>query len=193
MWITWIVYILTSVVTIGLAYQVVRIAEYTSCVFRHQIPFISTSRHCRTAIVRAINDFYPHARTVCEIGSGYGGLARKIARNCAVDVIALENMPFCAMVSRAFDRITGLRCRTIWCDAFDYLSRTERFDVAIAYMGPSINNRVAAMRDSFKVLILVDVPADDITPTHTIDVGHGATRYGRRFYPHKLFIYEFEK
>ena len=191
----WLGYFLVLALAMFIVYQVVKTTEYTTCICRHRIPFVPSSQHLRAAVTKAIQDYYPKTKTVCDIGSGYGGLARTIARQCNARVTALENMPFCALVSHVCDRVTRANNKTVWCDAFQYLATGPRFDVAVAYLGPRINNRVAAMRDRFSVLILLDVPADDIAPTRIIDVGHGATRYGRahKSYPHKLFIYEFDK
>ena len=191
-----IFYVAVVLLSVALLYQMIRIAEYTFCFFTRKIPFVPSSRAQRRAIVKEIKQHYPNARRICEIGSGYGGMARYIARRCNIDVIALEYMPVCVLFSRVADKVTFSHSRTIQCDAFEYLRRMETaaatpFDIAIAYMGPGVNDRIAEYRACFKTLILLDVPATDITPTRTISLKRGGTHYGRVVYPHKLFIYDF--
>lgn len=174
-------------------YLLVRMTEYFWCVFHNQIPFVASSKFLRRAAVDAINKYYPGATSVAEIGAGYGGLARYIARNCDATVVALENMPFTVTVARVFNWVARSRVQIINCDAFEYLKSSPRFDVGIAYLGPNVNPRLAEYAKKFNMLITLDVPIVGLRPTHTINVGHGFTRYGRKKFPHKLFIYDFRK
>lgn len=175
-------------------YWLMRIAEYFWAGYvKHQIPFVASSAKLRRTIVDEINRNYPEYKTVCEIGSGYGGMARAVSRKCGVRVWALENMPFTYAVARVLDFITGAhRVNTLRVDAFEWLKEYDGvFDIGIAYLGPGVNDRLLDYRDKFRVLLVLDVPVSDITPTRTIDIGGGYTRYGRTKYPHKLFVYEF--
>ena len=56
-------------------------------------PFVPANSIERAAVAQQINMFYPHAKTVLELGSGYGGLARYIARHTSAHVVGVERMP----------------------------------------------------------------------------------------------------
>ena len=174
-------------------YLLFSMTEYIWCVFHNQIPFVASARPLRRAVVDAINKYYPNATSIVDIGAGYGGLARHIARNCDATVVALENMPFTITVSRVFNSITRSRVQIIKCDAFEYLKSSPRFDIGIAYLGPNVNPRLIKYTKQFNMLITLDVPIAGLHPVHTVNVGHGFTRYGRHKFPHKLFIYDFRK
>lgn len=168
--------------------------EYAYCAFiRRQPPFVPSNKYLRRAVAHVINEKYPDAKVVCEIGSGFGGLSRYIARRCACCVVALENMPFSAFVSCVGD----LFCRgvrTIRCDAFEYMKNTDKhFDVAVAYLGPKLTPMLLDCQNRFGVLITLDFEIVGTSPKYVIDVGHGVTRYNGALYPHRLFVYEFGK
>ena len=167
--------------------------EYLWCVFHNQIPCVRSSRYLRRAVVSEIQKHFPDATSACDIGAGYGGLARYIARHCNMSVVALENMPFTITIARIFNFITQSRVQIIKCDAFEYLKSSPRFNIGVAYLGPTVNHRLTEYKKQFDVIITLDVPIEKLKPTRIIDVGHGSTRYGRHKYPHKLFVYDFSK
>ena len=174
-----------------LFYLITLIQRVISVHILHKVPIVSSTRCLRRAVVRAINQHYPDARTAYEIGSGYGGLARKMARRCGLNVTALEYMPVCAWVSHMLDRITFANSKTVRCDAFKYLETAKHVDIAVSYMGPADNDLIIKMHNRFDVLILVDVPVKHTKPTRVIDIGYGGTKIGTTYYPHKLYVYEF--
>lgn len=186
-------YLITILIFIGELYIIVYGAEYFWCVFHHQIPYVASSKYLRRAVAADINKNFPDATSVCDIGAGYGGLARHIARNCDVSVVALENMPFTITVARIMNWLTRSRVKIIKCDAFEYLKSSPRFSIGVAYLGPNVNYRLAEYKKQFDAIITFDVPIEKLKPARIINVGHGATRYGRARYPHKLFIYDFRK
>ena len=192
---TIVIYLVVAVLVIGIAYAFFFYIERMASLQRKCYPYVHSVGWLRRAVVADINAHYPHAATAVEIGSGYGGMARKMARQCGLRVVALENMPMSAALSKCGDWITRANCRTHWCDAFDYLSRCETFDIAVAYLGPGEYERVAGYHDKFRVLITMDAPVAGLTPVRVVDVGHGYTRYalGRVKMPHRLFVYEFGK
>ncbi len=180
------------VVVCVLVYWGVRIYEYIRCVhFKDQVPFEASSRALRRAVADEINAHYSNMRTVCEIGGGYGGMARYIARKCNMDVTSMENMPFTCAVAHVADFFSMSRSRTVRCDAFARLGAGEKYDIGVAYMGPWINPGLGKYSKNFRVLITIDVPIDGIRPRRVIDLGHGFTIYAGRKYPNKLFVYEF--
>lgn len=183
--------IITAGLFIAIVYLFLKNMEYIACLWRGQIPFVPSARGLRRAVVHEINTHYPQMKTACDIGAGYGGLARKIARECNMDVTAIENMPLCARISKIGNAMSRAKCRTVHADAFEYLRTAPKFDIAVAYLGPGVNDRLAEFQNKFRVLITLDVPVHGLTPVRTIDAGPGATRYGREKYPHKLFVYEF--
>ena len=169
-----------------------RLAEKIIRFIKRQAPFASSSALSRAAVVREINEHYPNMRRVCDIGSGHGGLARAIARGCGVSVFAFENMPLAALVSKIADVATRSGVHTIWCDAFARVAASDGFDIAVAYLGPDMGDRIAALRHRIRVLIALDFPVAGMGATRVVDLpGGGYTMYGDKKYPHKLFIYEF--
>ena len=190
-WLKICLYAICAVIFLFAVYEILKNSEYFASALRGNVPFVSCPRPLRAAIVRTINAHYGDAKTLCDIGSGYGGLMRHIVRRCPVCATGLENMPISAVGAKMMSAITcGGRVRTIWCDAFEYLDGCDGFDIGIAYLGPGVNDKLARYIPKFRVLIVLDVPIGGVTPTRTIDVGHGHTHYGRKKYPHKLFIYE---
>jgi len=173
-------------------YWFVRMLEYMYCTLvAKQIPFVPSAYVLRHAVVDEILQNWPLTKTVCDIGSGYGGLARYVSRRCGVNVVALENMPFTFFIAQIAGLFGGARVTNIYCDAFEYLKQYDGvFDVGVAYLGPGVNNRLIDVMDKFRVLIVLDVPIPNVKPVRVVDVGHGGTRYGARMYPHRLFIYD---
>ena len=167
--------------------------EYLWCVSHKQIPFVHSSIYLRRALVAEIKKHFPNATSICDIGAGYGGLARHIARNTSTTVVALENMPFTVTVARITNSLTRSRVQIIKCDAFLYLESSPKFNIGVAYLGPSVNYKLARYKNKFDTIITFDVPIEKLKPTRIINVGHGHTAYGRYKFPHKLFVYDFRK
>ena len=166
--------------------------DYLCCIFvLHQIPFVHSDRRLRDAVVNEILNLGA-VKSVCEIGGGYGGLARYVARKCNVDVVSLENMFFTCFVAKIASVLPGgKRVQNIRVDAFKYLKNAGRkFDVGVAYLGPVVNARLVDVMPVFDVLIVLDVPIPYVEPVQVIDLGRGFTRYGRFKFPHKVFIYK---
>ena len=175
-------------------YKIIQNIERALCVFRfHQIPFVPSADALRRAVVNEIRAHYPNAKTVMEIGAGYGGLARKIARGTNMTVYAVENMPFSFAVLRIFNHILRVHnCIAVHADAFKYIRKMRRhIDIGIAYLGPGINDKLQPYAKKFRVLITLDAPIRGLKPTRIVDLSrYGATRWNGVIYPHKLFIYE---
>ncbi len=190
-WMNLFLYMLVAIVTIFVVYLFVKNIELAICAGRRNVPFVPSANIMRRAVADEIRTHYPNAKTVCDIGSGYGGLTRHVARDVGIKCVGLENMPFTAAVGYILDCISGTDSKTIWCDAFRYLDSGVRFDIGVAYLGPWVNNGLTAFSKNFDVLITLDVPVARLTPVRVIDIEHGYTRYGRTKYPHKLFVYEF--
>lgn len=159
---------------------------------KKQPPLVCSTKYMRNQVLLAINKYYPDAKTICEIGSGTGGLARLLARKTSADVYGLENVWGPALLSKFLDFIYGSKSKTVLCDAWQYLGQTDKkFDVAVAYLGPSAAQKIVDYKDKIDILISMDFELQDMKPIRTIDIGHGITVYNRKVYPHKLFIYKF--
>ncbi|MCR4917449.1 MAG: class I SAM-dependent methyltransferase [Alphaproteobacteria bacterium] len=165
--------------------------------FRHQYPSVSCrTRHGRT-IVDEIKKHYPDAKTAIDIGAGYGRLCRAMTHIPGLHITAIENMPFTVFVLRFLNFIFGARRVKVICtDAFEYIKHShKKFDLGVAYLGPAMNPRLLELRKNFRVIITLDVPIPGIRATREIDVpGGGHTHYqDLGEFPHRLFVYEFDK
>lgn len=193
----YVLIILTVFMWAFVAYKLIQNIERFRCVFiRRQIPFVPSERALRRETVREILSHYPRAKTVVEIGAGYGGMARTVARKTGAQVYAIENMPFTFFMLRTLNWLTCARkCTAIRADAFKYLTTTRRhFDIGIAYLGPTINKRLKKFAQKFDVIITLDAPIAGLPPTRTVDLSrYGFTRWDRVPYPHMLFVYEFHR
>ena len=97
----------------------------------------------RCAVADEILAHYSDVKNIAEIGSGYGGMARYIARRTGAHVIAIENMPFSVFVSKFLGMLGPRCCETDWCDAFEWMKGVkESIDVAITYLGPRVMPRM---------------------------------------------------
>lgn len=176
-------------------YLGIKFIEFVYCAnIVRQPPFVASSDTMRQYAIKQILTKYKKAKNICEVGSGFGGLARAIAFNTNANVYALENMPFSALVSKIADYKSKCKNnKTIWCDAFKYLKNTDiKFDVAVAYLNPTFTSKLYDYRNKFNVLISIDFEIQGTKPTKIIDIGYGYTTYMGTRYPHKLFIYEFK-
>lgn len=195
MFIMGLIYVLVVVVACVTVYYGVKFIEYSwNVIVSKKPPFVPAIDTERAAVVQQINLYYPHAKTVLELGAGYGGLARYIARNTSAHVIGVERMPATALISWGLDKLYRANSRTVWGDVFRYLENMGgRADVAVAYMGPNVTSGLIAYSKKFDVLISVDFAVPEIKPRRVIDVCKGYTRYAGKKYPHRLYVYEFNR
>jgi hypothetical protein len=168
------------------------LGEYMTCVvIKHQPPFVATSMSVQRKLVKYIQEHYKDVKLICEIGSGYDDMARYIGQKTGASVIALENMPLSAFISKTKD-LFQKKSQTIKCDAFDYLKKTQKkFDLAIAYLSPKHTTKLLQFKSKFRTLISLDFEIENYKPTKIIDCGPGFTTFNHKKYPHKMFIYEF--
>ena len=191
-------YIIYFIVIALCGYEIflgIQFIEYSYCVFiKSQAPFVPSAKKSRKITLNEIKKHYPNAKNIIEVGSGFGAFSRQIARDTKANVIGLENMPWCAFVSKILDIFCFKKAKTVFCDAFEYLENTDKkFDIAIAYLGPKLTPKLLKYKNKIKVLIVLDFPLPDYKPTRTIDGGSGTTKMGGKKYPHKLYIYEFKR
>lgn len=169
--------------------------EFIYCAYiMRQPPLVASPEYMRQKVVQLIISRYQNAKNICELGTGFGGLARMIARKTKANVYALENMFFSAFVSKTSDYLFGCKNNhTICCNIFDYLETTDKhFDVAVAYLGPTVTPMIYKYKNKIDVLISLDFEISGLEPKYVIDIGCGYTWYKGIIYPHRLFIYEFK-
>ena len=174
-------------------YLAFRFIEYAWCSgVKHQPPLVFSTKKMRMAVVEQIKLYCQNAKNICEIGSGFGGLARMIAKNTNADVYALENMPFSAAVSNVCDILFCKNNKTVWCDAFKFLDNTDKqFDVAVAFLGPKMTPQMQKYANKIDVFISLDFEIPNVTPMRVVEISDGYTKYNNKIYPHRLFIYKF--
>ena len=123
-------------------------------------------------------------KTVADIGSCYGGLARRIARECPnKNVIALERMP-CPMIISKVGDLFSKKSKTKWADAFEFIEKSKGYDIGVAYLLPPQMWRVEKLAHKFKVLLILDFPLPNRKSTRAIKL-HKTDRM-----QHMLYVYE---
>lgn len=186
-----IAYLLVVFLFLFIVFLMLKFVEYIYCShFKVQPPMVPANQKSKKLIAEYINEHYKDAKTVFELGSGFGGVARYIARHTNKKVTAIENMYFSYYVSRFLDLFCRAPSKTILYDMFEYLDN-NKCDIAIAYLDPELTERLLKYKHKIHVLISVDFEMQTHKPTHIIDLGKGFTRLNGKLYPHKLFIYEF--
>ena len=188
-------YVLLVVVACITVYCGVKFIEYSwNVIVSKTPPFVPANSIERAAVAQQINMFYPHAKTVLELGSGYGGLARYIARHTSAHVVGVERMPGTALISWALDKLYRGNSRTVWGNIYQYLEYMHgRVDIAVAYMGPKVTPCLTKYSSKFDVLISVDFAIPELKPVRVVDVCNGYTIYAGKKYPHRLYVYELKK
>ena len=186
-------YVLLVVVACITVYCGVKFIEYSwNVIVSKTPPFVPANSIERAAVAQQINMFYPHAKTVLELGSGYGGLARYIARHTSAHVVGVERMPGTALISWVLDKLYRGNSRTVWGNIYQYLEYMHgQADIAVAYMGPEVMAGLVRYANKFNVLISVDFEIPEIKTVRVVDVCDGCTRYRGKKYPHRLYVYEF--
>lgn len=172
-------------------YWACKFTEYVYCAFIRRQPPNEPSVHIHhVAVVRALRAYYPGARRICEIGCGSGGMVRYIARRVPAQVTGIENMPLSILMAR----MRNLFCKNIiikWMDAFEFLdAASQKFDVAVAYLGPCMTPMLARYKTVFPVLISLNFEIPGRRATHVIDL-KGFVWFNGRKYTHRLYVYEF--
>ena len=187
------IYLLLIVAILFDLYLAFKCIEFIYCAFiRRQPPLVSSTTKMRKVVIEQIKQTCPVAKNICEIGSGFGGLARMIAKNTNADVYALENMPFSAWVSKVCDKLFCKNNKTIWCDAFKFLDNTDKqFDVAVAFLGPKLTPQMQKYANKIDVFISLDFEIPNLVPIYVIEIPGGYTEYNHKKYPHRLFVYKF--
>ncbi|MDR1361001.1 MAG: class I SAM-dependent methyltransferase [Rickettsiales bacterium] len=159
-----VVYIIFDIVL--LAY----VAEQVICRIKNIAPEVPSSIRLRDAVSAVIRSEMPDAKTILDIGSGWGGMAKHIAREfpkAKVSGIELMTLPFVfSWVGGGFSR----RVKFIYGNAFKWLAKfgDRRFDVGITYLLSPEMGDVEKFLSRFRVLVVLDFPLPGVQPAKKI-------------------------
>jgi hypothetical protein len=149
-------------------------------------PKVQSSRRLRDAVVRELGkmDF----NSVCDIGSGFGGMCERVARafpSARVFGIEIMPMPFIMSIVARFFGLIPRRVNFKLGNFFSRVKKSDGFDVGISYQLPNASKRVESeIMDKFKILIVLDFPLPNRAPTRKI-------KLHRDFLgQHWLYVYE---
>ena len=158
------------------------------CLIFHLPPMVPSSKKMRNAIINEINKNYRSMKTVIDIGSCYGGLARRIARECNEKlVIAVERMICPAIISKTSDFFCDIKMKkskTILSNAFKFIKKSDGFDIGVAYLFPTVMKQLEELKHKFKVLIILDFSLPNSKPNKKIKL------HEDRLGQHWMYIYE---
>ena len=134
-------------------------------------PEIPSTIKQRMAVVKQIHKFAPNAKTIIDIGSGWGTMVRTVAKkNKHAKVIGVEIMPLpyiYSLIRSVFVR----NAKFVRADAFKYINKdNKKFDVGITYLLTPEMRNVQKVLSHFDVLISVDFPLPDVKPTQKIKI-----------------------
>ena len=151
-------------------------------------PPLPSQRKMRTAVICEIAKHYSDAGSAIDIGSGYGGMARTVARKFPkMRVLGVELMPMEFFCSKLFCLLFGPKnCSFAFGDVIKFIeSRPEKeFDIAVCYSGTALMKSISPMANKFKVVLSLDFPLPDHTPVRTIKLHKDGLGQ------HYLYIYE---
>ncbi|MCL2331783.1 MAG: hypothetical protein FWC61_04575 [Proteobacteria bacterium] len=160
-WLYLVVFALFDLIFVTLA------IEMFAAKVRREAPEVPSSAHLRAAVISEIRKHYSDAKTVLDIGSCYGGMARIIARNFPkMRVLGTERMPLpftFSKIARIFWREKNVNFR--FGDAFRFIKKSDGYDIGTAYLLTPMMPRVESVADKFRVLLVLDFPLPNRRPT----------------------------
>ncbi|MDL2295853.1 class I SAM-dependent methyltransferase [Lachnospiraceae bacterium OttesenSCG-928-E19] len=123
------------------------------------------------AVVKQIQEIFPDAKTILDIGSGWGTMVRTVAkknRNAQVVGVEILFLPYVYSIIRS---VFVRNAKFVRGDAFKYINKdNKKFDIGITYLLTPEMRNVQKVLSHFDVLISVDFPLPDIKPTHKIKI-----------------------
>lgn len=180
----WIIFIVAMIVVFA---SLIWAVEYVVALVKKIPPEMPSGRKMRMAVISEIKKYCPNATSIIDIGSGFGGMALKIARAFpGAGVIGVERMPFayvCSWIFTFFYFQSNLKFKR---DRFTQFMQDKKFDVGVSYSGPSLMAQVEDVfqENKFKVVISVDFPLPNVKPVRTIKLHRDMLGQ------HTLYIYE---
>jgi hypothetical protein len=147
-------------------------------------PSISTRCKNRDAVVRQIVKEIPNAKTILDIGSGWGAMVKTVARALPnAQVLGIEIMPTPYIYS-LFRCLFVRNARFRMGNVFKFLARRDdNFDVGIAYLLTPEMTKVEKLLSRFKVLLAVDFPLPNVKPYKKVKLHRDF------FIQHWLYVY----
>ncbi|MCL1892502.1 MAG: class I SAM-dependent methyltransferase [Alphaproteobacteria bacterium] len=130
-------------------------------------PSLASQNKLREAALQQIARDSSDAKTIIDIGSGWGGLAREIARrfpNARVYGAELFPMPY------LYSKLRGIffkNTKFVLGNAFKFM-KNQNFDIGITYLLPEQMAQVQEYHKHFKMLIVIDFPLPDAQPVRKI-------------------------
>ena len=126
-------------------------------------PPVPSVKKLRDSVVKQIMIEIPDAKTILDVGSGWGGMTRRIAKEfpCA-KVSGVEIMP----TPYVYSIIMGAFFKNIkyfFGDAYKFL-KNKKFDVGVAYLLTSAMKNVEKYKSNFKFLFILDFPLPKTSP-----------------------------
>lgn len=143
--------------------------EHAICFIRKHAPSIPSGNKVRKTIVNHIFNECPDAKTIVDIGSGWGGMARTVAKHKpSVRIIGLEFMPM-PYIFASLRNLCRKNIKFVFGDAFKYLKNTDKkFDIGIVYLLTPEMGYVKDVISKFKMLFVLNYPLPNIKPTKKI-------------------------
>lgn len=180
----WVYLIVTFVLNV---FIIIWSIEVGIAFFRGIPPELPSGRKMRRAVAAEIKKHYADKKSVLDIGSGFGGMALKIARTFPdMCVAGVERMPFAYFCSRVFIFFHFRFNLTIRRQKFSTFIQDKNFDIGVSYSGPGLMKEVEAVlaAGKFKVVLSVDFPLPNTVPVRTIPL------HRDRLGQHVLYVYE---
>lgn len=148
-------------------------------------PPLPSGKKLADAVVQQIAVDCPGAKTIVDIGSGWGTMVLNVAKEFPnATVIGLEIMPtpfICSCIQGRSIKNATFRLG----NAFKFLQKKEhRFDVGITYLIPHEMKEVDKFLSQFKILIVLDFPIPARTPYKKVKLHHGPRAQ------HWLYVYK---
>ena len=172
-----LLFILFDIIVIFIAF------EQMIHIFMDHAPSIAAGPKSRKAVIEEISKNFPNAKTLIDIGSGWGTMALAISKKIPkLKVSGIEIMfaPFSlAYIMSLFKK----NVKFVFGDAFKYL-KDNKFDIGIAYLLTSEMRDVEKFLSNFKVLLALDFPMPGIEPTRKIKLHKDFIRQ------HWLYVYK---
>jgi hypothetical protein len=148
-------------------------------------PPVHSGHRLRKAIADYIANEYPDAKTVMDIGSGWGTMVRAVAKrfpNAAVTGVEIMPVPYLYSIIRcAFVKNTKI----FFGNVFKYLKKTDKkFNIGITYLLTTEMKDVEKFLMRFDVLLVLDFCLPDVKPTEKIKLHKDILGQ------HRLYVYK---
>jgi 2-polyprenyl-3-methyl-5-hydroxy-6-metoxy-1,4-benzoquinol methylase len=149
-------------------------------------PRVWSSRRLRDGVMLELHGM--KFESVCDLGSGWGGMCGRIAREFpSAAVRGFEIMPMPFAWSKVM-RLLGLiprRADFTRGDFFSLIKNGNGFDVCVCYQVRRNMPRIESeLMDKFKVLLVLDFPLPNAQPAKKIKLHHDSLGQ------HYLYVYE---